>query len=84
MISPWNCPIRIFEKNQDHAETLAEELAGKATVIHADAASLNELREEQVGIADFFIATTQSDEDNVMTCLQAKNLGTKSCIPLIH
>ena len=84
MISPWNCQIRIFEKNQDHAETLAEELAGKATVIHADAASLNELREEQVGVADFFIATTQSDEDNVMTCLQAKNLGTKSCIPLIH
>ena len=84
MISSWGCQIRIFEKDQDLAEQLAEELAGTATVIHADATSLNELREEQIGEADFFISTTQSDEDNVMTCLQAHNLGTKNCLPLIH
>jgi trk system potassium uptake protein TrkA len=42
------------------------------------------LREEQVGEADFFIAATEDDEDNVMTCLQAKHLGTKYTLALIH
>ncbi len=83
MISGWNCKVRIFERDPALAERLADEL-GEVTVINADATSVNELREEQVGDADFFIATTQSDEDNVMTCLQASNLGTKHCLTLIH
>ena len=83
MISGWNCKVRIFEKDAALAAQLAEELDNIA-VINADATSVNELREEQVGDADFFIATTQSDEDNVMTCLQASNLGTRHCLTLIH
>jgi len=42
------------------------------------------LREEQVNQADFFIATSNDDEDNVMSCLQARNLGTKYCLTMIH
>ena len=42
------------------------------------------MKEEQIGNADFFIAVTNVDEDNVMTCLQAHSLGTKYCLPLIH
>ncbi len=83
MIGGWNCKVRIFERDPELAEQLAEQLDG-TTVINADATSIAELREEQVGEADFFIATTQSDEDNVMTCLQASNLGTKHCLALIH
>jgi trk system potassium uptake protein TrkA len=83
MISGWNCKVRIFERDSGLAESIAEELSD-VTVINADATSVSELREEQVGDADFFIATTQSDEDNVMTCLQASNLGTKHCLTLIH
>ena len=29
------------------------------------------LEEEEVGSADFFIACSKDDEDNIMTCLQA-------------
>jgi trk system potassium uptake protein TrkA len=83
MISGWNCKVRIFERDPVLAESIAEQLTG-AIVINADATSVAELREEQVGEADFFITTTQSDEDNVMTCLQAANLGTKHCLALIH
>lgn len=53
-------------------------------MINADATSLTELQEEQVGEADFFVAATSNDEDNVMTCLQARNLGAKQCLTLIH
>ena len=42
------------------------------------------LNEERVGEADFFVAATHDDEDNVMACLQARDLGAKACLTLIH
>jgi trk system potassium uptake protein TrkA len=83
LLESWNCRVRIFEQDPLRCEMLAEQLSD-TTVLNADATSLNELREEHVGEADFFIATTHNDEDNVMTCLQAHNLGTKHCLTLIH
>jgi trk system potassium uptake protein TrkA len=56
----------------------------RAVVIEGDATSAQQLKEERVGDADFFIAATEDDEDNVMTCLQAKSLGTRYCVTLIH
>jgi trk system potassium uptake protein TrkA len=53
-------------------------------VIQGDATSVQQLKEERVGDADFFIAASEDDEDNVMTCLQAKSLGTRYCLTLIH
>ncbi len=83
MLQSWNCRTRIFEKNRDRAQILADSLE-HTRVINADATSLLELEEEQVGQADFFVAASTNDEDNVMTCLQAHNLGTKHCLTLIH
>ncbi len=83
MLESWNCRVRIFEQDARVCERLTDQLAD-TTVINADATSLQELREEHIGEADFFIATTHNDEDNVMTCLQAHNLGTKHCLTLIH
>ena len=45
---------------------------------------LDELRDEQIGEVDFFVATSVSDEDNVMSCLQAHHLGARKCLTLIH
>lgn len=83
MLESWNCRVRIFERNPDLAKELTDRLSN-TTVIIADATSVAELEEEQVGEADFFVATSSSDEDNVMTCLQAHNLGAKNCLTLIH
>jgi len=83
MLESWHCKVRIFDRDPHVCEDLTHRLQD-TTVINADATSLTELREEQVGGADFFVATTQSDEDNVMTCLQAKSLGTEHCLTLIH
>lgn len=79
----WNSRIRIFEANSDRCEHLSDSLAN-VTVLNADATSLAELKEENLGQADFFIAVTEVDEDNVMTCIQAHSLGTKNCLTLIH
>lgn len=83
MLEGWNCRTRILEKDRDRAQVLAESLQG-TRVINVDATSLMELQEEQVGGADFFVACSGNDEDNVMTCLQAHNLGAKHCLTLIH
>jgi len=83
MLESWNCKVRILEKDPVIAAEVADRLSN-TTVINTDGTVLSELEEEQVGEADFFVATSTSDEDNVMTCLQAHNLGTKNCLTLIH
>ncbi len=74
---------RIFETDAKRCALLSK-LLQKTTLIHADGTSMAQLREEQVGEADFFVAATLHDEDNVMTCLQARDLGVKHCVTLIH
>ncbi len=75
--------VRIMERDKTRCEQLVA-LLQRTTVIHGDATSVNQLKEEQVGAADFFVATSHGDEDNVMSCLQARNLGTRHCLTLVH
>ncbi|NDC60129.1 MAG: Trk system potassium transporter TrkA, partial [Alphaproteobacteria bacterium] len=74
---------RIIEKDRRVCENIGRQLQ-HCTVINADGTSLRELKEERAGDADFFVAATQDDEDNVMACLQARDLGAKACLTLIH
>jgi len=82
-LESWSCRIRIFEADPVRCQQLSD-LLTKATILNADATSIAEMKEERIGEADFFIAVTNDDEDNVMTCLQAHSLGAKYCLPLIH
>ncbi len=74
---------RIFERDPKRCAHLASMLQ-RTTLINADATSAQHLREEQVGEADFFVGATTDDEDNFMTCLQARHLGVKHCLTLVH
>ena len=75
--------VRIMEKDSGQCRKLAETLQD-TVIINGDPTSLQQLKEEQIGNVDFFIATCPDDEDNVMACLQAKSLGTDHCLTLIH
>jgi len=75
--------VRIMERDDKICREISSML-NQTVVINGDATSMQQIKEEQVGEADFFIAASQDDEDNVMACLQAKNLGTKYCLALIH
>ena len=83
MLEGTSAKIRIMEKSESECKRLSN-LLQDTVIINGDATSLQQLREEQVGEADFFIAVSSDDEDNVMTCLQAKSLGTEYCLTLIH
>ena len=82
-LEAWNCRVRIFDADPKRCAELTDLLAN-TTVLNADATSLEELKEEDIGKVDFFIAATGGDEDNVMTCLQAHSLGARHCLTLIH
>ena len=83
MLEGGDLRVRIIETDEKLCRELSNTLQ-ETVVINGDATSLQQLREEQAGDADFFIAVTADDEDNVMACLQARNLGTKYCLALVH
>jgi len=77
------CRIRVMERDPAECQRLANHLT-HSTILNVDATSLSELKEEQVGEADFFLAVTGHDEDNVMMCLQAQTLGARHTIALVE
>lgn len=68
--------IRIIEKDARLCQSMAERFEN-VTIIQGDATSLRVLEEEQIDSADYFVACTKDDEDNIMTSLQASRLGAE-------
>ncbi len=68
--------LRVIDPSLSRCKSIAEQFP-QVTVIRGSATSLRLLEEEQIESADYFIACTTDDEENIMTCLQAKKLGVK-------
>jgi trk system potassium uptake protein TrkA len=66
--------VRVIEKDEAKCRRLADRFP-EVTFINGDGTSLRLLEEEQIGRADFFVASTSDDERNVMTAFQAAKLG---------
>ena len=60
----------------DRCEYLANTLK-HVTVVNVDATRRAVLEEERVGSADVFVACTGDDEANIMSCIEAKQIGSK-------
>jgi trk system potassium uptake protein TrkA len=75
---------KIIEGNAARCERLAQDLNGKALVLHGDATDETLLEEENVGSMDLFLALTNDDENNIMSALLAKRLGARRVLALIN
>jgi trk system potassium uptake protein TrkA len=75
--------IRVIDKDRDHCRRLADRFP-HITVIHGDATSIRLMEEEQIDCADYFVACTKDDEENILTCIQASKLGAKHVQLLIN
>lgn len=75
--------VRVIEPNLALCKKMAERFAN-ITVINGSATSLRLLEEEEISGADYFVACTRDDEENIMTCLQAKKLGVKHVLLTIN
>lgn len=75
--------IKLMEEDEERCLKLTEEF--KSTmVIHASGSDINKLMEEGLMDMDAFIATTDSTETNILSCLHAHRQGVKKTIALVE
>lgn len=75
--------IKLIEMDKAKSEHLADYLTG-TLVINADGRDIDSLKEEGLGLMDVFISVTGNDELNILSCIQAKNLGVKKTIASVE
>jgi trk system potassium uptake protein TrkA len=83
MLEEHKIGCTVIERDRRRAVELAEQLS-RSLVLHGDATDLELLEMEAIGDADGFVAYTGSDDTNLLSCLLAKNLGTRKVISLIE
>ncbi|SHG62359.1 trk system potassium uptake protein TrkA [Thermosyntropha lipolytica DSM 11003] len=74
--------IKIIEKNEKRAREVSARLK-HSLVIHGDGSDLELLENENIEKSDLFVAVTDDDKINLLSCLIAKNLGAKKTIAKI-
>ncbi|WP_202318748.1 Trk system potassium transporter TrkA [Archaeoglobus neptunius] len=75
--------VKLIESRLDRCEMLSESLEG-VKIICGDATDLEFLIEEEIGKSDAVVATTESDEKNLLISLLAKNLGARTAIAKVE
>lgn len=77
------CSVKLIESSQAVSEKLAASL-DKTLVIRGEAADIDLLATEGIVDMDAYIAVTDDEETNIISCLMAKHLGVKKTIALIE
>ncbi|MCD6581921.1 MAG: Trk system potassium transporter TrkA, partial [Desulfuromusa sp.] len=77
-----NFHIKLVEKDEDRCIKLAEQL-NKAVVINAEGLDVQTLVDEGLTEADVFIAVTDNDQTNILTCLLAKQHKVRRTLALV-
>lgn len=75
--------IVLMESNRSRCEFLSQHLA-HTTIVHCDATRRDHLEEERVGSADVFVACLGNDEDNIMSGVEARELGVRMIMAVVH
>ena len=76
--------VKIIESNALRCEYLASQLPSPTLVLHGDSTDEDLLEDESVGDLDLFVALTNDDENNIMSCMMAKRMGARRVISLIN
>jgi trk system potassium uptake protein TrkA len=74
--------IKLIEADYDTAEELAIQLKG-VMVLHGNPTDPDLLATEGINEMDAFIAVTDDEESNIISCLMAKHLGVKKTVALV-
>ena len=77
-----NKSVKLVESNRARAERLAELLPG-VLVLNGDGTDIDLLAREGLGEMDAFVAVTEDEESNLVTCLIAKHLGVRKTVGLL-
>jgi trk system potassium uptake protein TrkA len=77
-----NFQIKLIEKDEDRCYKLAEHLS-KTVVINAEGLDVQTLIDEGLTEADVFIAVTDNDQTNILTCLLARQHKARRTLALV-
>lgn len=75
--------VKLIERNPERARLVAEQLP-TVTVLQGDGTDLALLNDERAAEVDLFVATSNDDETNLMSCLLAKRSGSPRAICVVH
>lgn len=67
--------VKIVEKDKEKCVALSERLPDSVMIVNGDGSNSDFLYEEGIRDFDAFIALTDSDESNVLSCVVAKKFG---------
>jgi trk system potassium uptake protein len=82
-LQPFHHKVVMIELKKDRCQDLSDEL--NIPVYNGDATRINILRDAEAENADFFIAVTGLDEENLISCQLAKNnLHAKKTIARVN
>jgi len=74
--------VKLIEKDEARCQELAETLT-KTVVLHTEGSDIQTLQDEGIERADAFIAVTDKDETNILTCLLARQNGVRRTLALV-
>ena len=80
-LRPLGEKVMLVDPDPKHGQIAASELEG-VEVVHGDCTNSDTLQELNIERADCFIAAGKDSEDNIMSCLLAKNSGAGMVIAL--
>jgi trk system potassium uptake protein TrkA len=75
--------VKVIEVRKERAAWLANQL-DKVMVLNGDGTDVDLLKSESVGEMDAFVAASNDEETNVMSCLLARHLGASKTIAVIR
>ncbi|UUO07049.1 Trk system potassium transporter TrkA [Blastopirellula sp. J2-11] len=75
--------VSLMETNKERCEYLSR-LLEHTTVILADATRRVVLEEERINACDVFVACTGDDENNIMACVEAGELGAPQLMAIVQ
>lgn len=81
---PGQFHIKVLEENEQRCTELASVLPTNVLVLQGDPTDEDLLGDESVEDVDLFLALTDDDEDNIMSCLLAKRMGATRVLSLIN
>ncbi len=72
--------IKILEINKDRCFELAERLGDQVQIVNGDGRNSDFLMDENIKDYDAFVALTDSDETNILSCVAARKFGVERTI----
>lgn len=83
LLETMNIQVCMIVNNAEDCEKLSRKLSS-TLILYGDARDRNLLEEEKIGEMNAFVAVSENEESNILSCMLAKKLGTELAVASIN